>query len=199
MDTSGRPYAGKTLRYAISGANSLSGSATLNSAGSAVVTDPGTKAGTDTVVVFLDLDNNGTRSATEPQASAQATFVDSVPPNCTVKVSGTLVGGSGAGKPLVVQINCGEGATVTTATTLEPLSGGKARVSKKKVKIKLKPVTVKVKAGKKVPVKIKLPAKVRKKYAGSKMKATIKVTAKDQAGNKKTTKKKTKIKLAPLH
>lgn len=199
VDTSGVPYAGKTLHYAISGANTLSGSATLNAAGSAVVTDPGTNAGTDTVVVFLDLDNNGTRSPTEPQASAQATFVDSVPPNCTVKVSGTLVGGTGNGKPLVVQINCGEGATVTTATTLEPVSGGKARVSKKKVKIKLKPVTVKVKAGKKAKVKIKIPSKVRKKYAGSKMKATIKVTAKDQAGNKKTTKKKTKIKLAPIH
>jgi hypothetical protein len=197
VDTSGQPYAGKTLRYAISGANTLSGSATLNSAGSAVVTDPGAKAGTDTVVVFLDLDNNGTRSPIEPQASAQATFVDGVPPNCSVKVSGTLVGGSGAGKPLVVTVNCGEGGTVTTATTLEPVSGGKARVSKK-VKIKLKPVTVKVKAGKKVPIKIKLPAKVRKKYAGQKLKATIKVTAKDQAGNKKTTKKKTKIKLAGL-
>jgi hypothetical protein len=197
-DSNGVPYAGKTVRYSIVGPNAVAGSTTLNGAGNAVITDPGANAGSDTVVVFVDFNNDGSREAVEPQASAQATFVDSVPPTCSIKVSGTLVGGGGAGKPLVVTVSCGEEGTVKTETTLEPLPGGKARVSKKPVKIKLKPVTVKVKKGKKVPIKIKIPAKVRRKYAGSKMKATIKVTAKDKAGNKKTTKKKTKLKLAPL-
>ena len=40
-DSNGQPYAGKTLRYTIAGPNATTGSATLDAAGSAVVTDPG--------------------------------------------------------------------------------------------------------------------------------------------------------------
>jgi hypothetical protein len=198
-DTSGQPYAGKTLRYSIAGPNAATGSATLGPAGSAVITDPGNKAGTDTVVAFVDFNNNGTREASEPQASALATFVDSVPPNCTIKTSGTLVGGGESGKPLVIEVKCGEGGTVTVATTLEaPAGGGSSASASKKVKIKLKPVKKKVKKGKKTAFKIKIPKSVAHKYAGQTLKAKIKVTARDKKGNKKTKTSKAKVRLAKL-
>ncbi len=103
VDTNGQPYAGQMLQYSIAGPNATTGNATLGPTGCAVVTDPGKKAGTDTVVVFVDFNKNGTREPAEPQASAQATFVDSVPPNCTIKASGTLVAGGESGKPLVIE------------------------------------------------------------------------------------------------
>ena len=41
-------------------------------------THRGARVGADTVVAFLDFNNNGTREVAEPQASAPATFVDNV-------------------------------------------------------------------------------------------------------------------------
>jgi hypothetical protein len=67
----------------------MTGSATLNAAGVGVVTDSGTNAGADNVTVFVDFNNDGIREPIEPQPTALATFVDSVPPTCTIKVSGT--------------------------------------------------------------------------------------------------------------
>ena len=49
LDSNGQPYAGKTLRYSIVGPNATTGSTTLSPAGTGVITDPGTRAGTDTV------------------------------------------------------------------------------------------------------------------------------------------------------
>jgi hypothetical protein len=199
LDTNGQPYAGKALQYSIAGPNAGGGSATLNSAGSTVITDPGKKAGTDTVTVFLDLNSNKTREQNEPQASAQATFVDNVPPNCTIKASGTLVAGGESGKPLVIEVKCGEAGTVTMETTLEaPAGAGSSAAASKKVKIKLKPVKKKVKKGKKTAFKIKIPKNVAHKYAGKTLKAKIKVTARDKQGNKKTKTTKAKVRLAKL-
>jgi len=197
-DTSGVPYAGKTLRWTITGPNAGVGSATLDPAGSAVMTDPGKKAGTDAVIAFVDFNGNGNREPNEPQASAQATFVDSVPPNCSLKASGTLVGGGASGKPLVITVQCGEAGTVTVAPTLEAPAAGSSASASKKVKIKLKPVTQKVKKGKKKAFKIKIPKSVAHKYAGKTLKAKIKITAKDKKGNKKTKTSKAKVKLAKL-
>jgi hypothetical protein len=202
-DSNGAPYAGKTLRYTIAGANSQAGATTLNAGGVGVVTDPGTSAGTDTVTVFVDFNNDGIREPVEPQATALATFVDSVPPTCTIKVSGTLPVGGGSGKPLVVNVNCGEGGTVTVATTLRPpASRNRAAVAiaakKKPKKITLKARTVVVTAGRPTPVKLTIPKSVARRYAGRKLTATITITAKDTAGNvRKTTIKRT-IKLAKI-
>jgi hypothetical protein len=207
FDTNGTPYAGKTIRYSITGVNAGTGSATVGADGNAVITDPGTNAGADTVVAFLDFNNNGTREAVEPQASALATFVDSVPPTCSVKVSGDRPGGSGgAGKPLVITVNCNEAATVTVQTTLQPRSSRsraatvdkKKKPKKKKVTIKLKTTTVTVAPGQAVPVSLKLSSAVRKKYAGKTLTATITVTARDASGNVKKTKATRTVKLAKL-
>ena len=209
FDTNGTPYAGRTIRYAITGVNATPTplTATVGPDGNAVITDPGTNAGADTVVAFLDFNNNGTRQDAEPQASALATFVDSVPPTCSVKVSGDRPGGSGgAGKPLIITVNCNEPSTVTVQTTLTPRTGTRARAAtvdkkkpkKKKVTIKLKTATVTVLPGQKVPVSLKLSSAVRKKYAGKTLTATITVTARDASGNIKKTKATRTVKLAKL-
>jgi hypothetical protein len=200
LDSNGAPYAGKSLRYSIVGPNAATGGATLGPAGTAVITDPGAKAGTDAIVAFVDFNGNGTREPSEPQASAQATFVDSVPPNCTIKTSGTLSAGGESGKPLVIDVKCGEAGTVTLETTLTPPAGAgsSAVASKKAKKIKLKPVKKKVKKGKKVAFKIKIPKSVARKYAGKTLKAKIKIKARDKQGNKKTKTAKAKVRLAKL-
>jgi hypothetical protein len=207
VDSNGQPYTGKTIRYSIVGVNPGANATTVAANGTAVITDPGTNAGADTVVAFLDFNNNGTREAVEPQASALATFVDSVPPSCTVKVTGDRPGGGGAGKPLIITVNCGEAATVTVQTTLQPTSASaraasidkkKKKKKHKKVIIKLKTSTVTVAPGTAVPVSFKITSAVRKKYAGKKLKATITVTARDASGNVKTTKVTRTIKLAAI-
>jgi hypothetical protein len=208
FDTNGTPYAGKTIRYSITGVNPTSGTATVGADGNAVITDPGTNAGADTVIAFLDFNNNGTREPVEPQASALATFVDNVPPSCSVKVSGDRPGGSGgAGKPLLITVNCNEAATVTVQTTLQPRSSRTraATVDKKKkpkkakkVTIKLKTSTVTVAPGQALGVSLKLSSAVRKKYAGKTLTATITVTARDASGNVKKTKATRTVKLAKL-
>jgi hypothetical protein len=207
FDTNGTPYAGRTIRYTITGVNPGSGSATVGADGNAVITDPGTNAGADTVVAFLDFNNDGIREAAEPQASALGTFVDNVPPSCSVKVSGDRPGGSGgAGKPLIITVNCNESSTVTVQTTLTPRSSRsraatvdkKKKPKKKKVTIKLKTSTITVLPGQKVPVALKLSSAVRKKYAGKTLTATITVTARDASGNIKKTKATRTVKLAKL-
>lgn len=202
-NTDGIPYAGKTLRYQITGVNPGTGSVTLAADGSGTITDPGANAGADTVVAYVDFNGDGTREPAEPQASALGTFVDNVPPSCTVKVSGDRPGGGGAGKPLIITVNCGETATVTAATTLtvpaarrSSASASKKKKKKKAVKIKLKTATAIVQPGQKFPIKVAISKKIRKKYAGKTLKATIKVTARDASGNVKTVTANKNIKLA---
>ena len=206
FDSNGTPYAGRTIRYSITGANASSGTATTGPDGNAVITDPGANAGADTVVAFLDFNNDGARQDAEPQASALGTFVDNVPPACKVKVSGDRPGGSGgAGKPLIITVNCNEAAVVTVQTTLQPRSArsraatvDKKKKPKKKVTIKLKTSTVTVAPGQALPVSLKLSSAVRKKYAGKTLTATITVSARDASGNVKKTKATRTVKLAKL-
>ncbi len=203
-NTDGIPYSGKTLRYTTTGANPGTGSVTLSANGSATITDPGTNAGADTVVAYVDFNNDGTREPAEPQASALGTFVDNVAPSCTVKVTGDRPGGGGgAGKPLVITVNCNETATVTASTILRTIPtrahGASASASKTKKKkavtIRLKTVTAAVSPGAPFPLKVTLSKKIRKKYAGKTLKATTKVTARDAAGNAKTVTATRKVKL----
>ena len=204
-DTDNVPYAGRTLRYAILGVNPATGSAVLAGDGSATITDPGTNAGADTVVAFVDFNNDGVRQPVEPQGSALATFVDNVAPSCKVKVSGDRPGGGGAGKPLVITITCNEQATVTVTTALQAPSrrarrSAMATQRRKRAtkKIKLKPRTTTVRPGEKVPIKLKVPKAVARKYAGKTLTANVNVTVKDSSGNTTIVKKKQKIKLAKL-
>jgi hypothetical protein len=124
-----------------------------------------------------------------------------------VKVSGDRPGGSGgAGKPLIITVNCNEPSTVTVQTSLTPRTTTHARAAtvdkkkkaKKKVAIKLKTATITVLPGQKVPVALKLSSAVRKKYAGKTLTATITVTARDASGNVKKTQATRTVKLAKL-
>jgi hypothetical protein len=203
LDTNGGPYVNRTLRYQIVGANAGTGQATTNAAGAVVITDTGTNAGADTVIAFLDFNNDGTRQAVEPQASALATFVDRIPPSCTVKVSGDRPGGSGGeGKPLVITVKCGEQATVTVRTSLQQVTARSRAASvdkkkkRKKVTVKLKTRTVIVTPGKALAVSYKIPQTVRRKYAGKTVRITTTVKARDAAGNVKTAKATRTLKFA---
>jgi hypothetical protein len=189
-DTAGNAFAGKALRFTITGANPLSGASTIDASGSAAITDPGANAGADTIVAYVDLNGNGTREGGEPQASTLATFVDRIPPACAVKVTGDRPGGGGAGKPLVITVNCDSPATVTTVSTLtitrKKKNARAAAKPKKKVVIKLPKTTAQVSPGQAVPVSIKVPKSVAKRYAGAKVTAKVVVTATDGAGNRAT-------------
>jgi hypothetical protein len=203
-DTTGAPYAGRTLRWTITGANPGSGSATLNAAGSAPIVDPGTGAGADTIVAFVDFNNNGTREQLEPQASALATFLDNVAPDCTVRVTGDRPGGGGAGKPLVITVNCDSQARVTVNTVLtgpartRRSSATAQRRRKKTVRIKLRRKVTTVQPGARTRVRIKVPKRVARKYAGRTLTARVKVTVVDTAGNRAVDRTKKRIKLAKL-
>jgi hypothetical protein len=203
VDSNGQPYAGRTIRYQILGANAGSGAVTTNAGGVAVVTDPGTNAGADTLVVFLDFNNNGVREPVEPQASALGTFIDNIRPSCKVKVSGDRPGGSGGeGKPLIITVNCGEGATVTIKTSLQQ-AGAASRAAaldkkkrKKKATVKLETRKVVVTAGKALKVSYKIPVSVRRKYAGKTMRITTTISARDLAGNTSAAKATRTVKFA---
>jgi hypothetical protein len=200
-DTAGTPYAGRTLRWQILGVNAASGSTTVGADGNATIVDPGTNAGNDTLVVFLDFNNNGTREPVEPQASALATFLDNVAPTCQVRVRGDRpVGGGGAGKPLVISVNCDEQATVTVATTLTPLGrpASVAQRRKRRRAIRLKRKTTVVQPGQALAVKIKVPKKVARRYAGRRLRAKVTISARDSAGNVKRATAKRTIKLKAI-
>jgi hypothetical protein len=191
VNTDGVPYAGRTLRYEITGANPASASVSLDGNGQGTITDPGATAGDDTVVAFVDFNNDGIRQSAEPQASALGTFVDNVAPKCTVKVSGDRPGGEGgAGKPLKITVSCNEVANVSAATTLTVKSpkhmSVPASTEMRSAKIKLKTVHATVNPGQAVPIKLAIPGKVRRKYAGETLKAVTKATVRDSSGNAKT-------------
>jgi hypothetical protein len=205
LDSAGQPYAGRTLRYAITGANPGTGALTLDSSGKASITDPGTNAGNDTIAAFVDFNNDGIREASEPQASALATFIDSIPPSCSVSIKGDRPGGKGgAGNALEVSITCSEPSTMSVATTLTlppaPLKRHGARISKahkpKKPKtVTLPATTATVKPGVATPVSIKVPKNIANKYAGRTLTAKVVATVKDSAGNVARAEKTSPVKL----
>jgi hypothetical protein len=193
VDTSGAPLAGRTVRYSIAGANSASGSVVTDADGAATVVDPGTNAGTDAVVAFLDLDGNGARESTEDQASGVAVFADQTPPDCAVRVARRRPGGNGsAPRPLLASIRCTERATITARPRLAMAAGpsGPAR------RIRLPTVRAVVGAERATRVRLRLPARVRTRYAGARAVATVAVTARDGAGNLGVDRGRRRVRLA---
>jgi hypothetical protein len=70
----GGPDPGRTVRYAIAGANPGAGAVTTGADGTAAISWIGKNAGTDTFGAFTDINNNGIRDANEPERTATVTF-----------------------------------------------------------------------------------------------------------------------------
>lgn len=222
LDSVGAPYAGQLLHYDITGVNPGTGNLTLDAAGKAVIVDPGANAGGDTISAFVDFNHDGVREANEPQASALATFLDSVPPSCKVTVKGDRPGGKGgAGNALVISVNCDETTSLTVRTILIAPVLGKHRKAhgkkaygssataarkrhkghkKRKRRIKLPKSTATIQPGADTAVSIKVPKGIARRYAGRRLTAKIVATVTDSSGNTATTKTTSKVKIKqPRH
>jgi hypothetical protein len=74
LTANGNPLAGRPILFAVSGANTTSGSATSDASGNATFTYAGTNPGTDTITACADINNNGLCDPEEPTATATKTW-----------------------------------------------------------------------------------------------------------------------------
>ena len=206
-DTSDQPYAGKVLRYAITGSNPRTGSTAIGADGTALITDPGSAIGQDVLTAYVDLNNNGSREPTDPLATSRATFADLTAPKCTAAIPGQQPGGPGIGKAVLVQLKCdslgnvatsGSLAISVTATTKAPKHSTKK--SKTKTNIKTYPLMPSssplTAANAATVVGAKVPAGVAKKFAKQLVMATVSIVARDPSNNTTTIKVVKKLRLA---
>jgi len=93
----GGPDPGRTVRYAIAGANPGAGAVTTGADGTAAISWTGKNVGTDTFGAFTDINGNGVRDANEPERTATVTWTAPTPPPPPVP-----------GKSVVVRVVSGE-------------------------------------------------------------------------------------------
>lgn len=77
--TTGQPKPNVTVVFAVSGANTASGTAVTDGNGQAQFCYTGTSAGQDTISAFADLNGNGAEDTNEPSTTATKTYVATVP------------------------------------------------------------------------------------------------------------------------
>ncbi len=83
-DAAGAPVPGVVVRFAVTGANPATASATTNQGGTASFQYPGAaKVGGDTITAYADVNNNNTRDANEPQAQSTLSVLK-VQPQTTI-------------------------------------------------------------------------------------------------------------------
>lgn len=70
----GAPAAGALVRFAVTGANPTTGSATTGADGRATFAYTGIRSGTDTVTAFADVDGDGTQDTGEPGGTSTVTW-----------------------------------------------------------------------------------------------------------------------------
>ena len=187
-DGTDAPYAGRTVRFSIAGANPGSGEAVTDADGHATLVDPGTAAGSDTLIAYVDLDGDATRDPVEPQASAVASFVDRTAPVCSARVRDIRPAAADGSAPLVVRLRCRERAAVTARPALR-LPGARGR------QLRLGAVRATVSADRPTSVRVPVPAAVRGRYAGATVTAVVRVTARDVAGNTARTRATRRLRL----
>ncbi len=96
----GGPDPGRTVRYAIAGANPGAGAVTTGADGTAAISWIGKNIGTDTFGAFTDINENGVRDGNEPERTATVTWSAAPPaPPPAPPV---------AGKSVVVKVVSGE-------------------------------------------------------------------------------------------
>jgi hypothetical protein len=93
----GGPDPGRTVQYAIAGANPGSGAVTTGADGTAAISWIGKNVGTDTFGAFTDINGNGVRDANEPERTATVTWSAPPPPSPPVP-----------GKSVVVRVVSGQ-------------------------------------------------------------------------------------------
>ncbi len=150
LDTANQPYAGKTVRYTVSGANAQSGSVTLNASGQAQISYVGHNAGTDTIQMYVDLGGSGAPTSSDPANTASVTFVPLPPaPNSTYTVQSIKANSDGTVTITFVPTQSGTATlkvTVPTGTIArrEAIAAKHAKKCKKgqiKLKGKCRPAT----------------------------------------------------------
>jgi hypothetical protein len=191
LDTASQPYAGKTLRYTVGGANAQSGSVVLNSSGQAQISYVGNNAGIDTIQMFLDLAGSGTQTSNDPAGASTVTFLPKPPPtpNSSYKVQSIHANADGTITIVFVPTQAGQATlevTVPTGTISRKQAEAAKRKKCKKGQIKLKgkcrPAvtrTGKVTAAGAANVPLSLTVKASSKVkAALKKGRTVKLTAK---------------------
>ncbi len=118
LDTAGQPYAGKVLRYTISGANPQSGAVTLNASGQAQIAYVGNNAGIDTIQMYVDLAGNGTQQSSDPAGTASVTFTPRPPtPNSSYTVQAIHANANGTITITFVPTQSGQATLEVTVPT----------------------------------------------------------------------------------
>jgi hypothetical protein len=150
LDTANQPYAGKSVRYTVAGANPQSGSVVLNAAGQAQISYVGHNAGIDTTQLFVDLGGSGTKTPNDPAGTARVTFVPLPPtPNSSYKVQSIKANSDGTITIVFVPTQSGTAileVTVPTGTIArhQAIAARRAKKCKRgqvKIKGKCRPKT----------------------------------------------------------
>jgi hypothetical protein len=190
-DGSGAPAAGATVKFTISGANSGSADVTTDSSGQAAFFYKPSKAGTDTVTAFQDIDLNGAQGQAEPNGTATV----------TVSGSGTSSDKTAPHLRIIVRRSLKLKALlkglVTAADSSEPASLRFELMAPSKPRAKTftkRVARVALPFGKGGTRAVVLRPKPKKLPKSKKFKLRVRVTATDKAGNRTVATKLIKIK-----
>jgi hypothetical protein len=143
LDTANQPYAGKVVRYTVSGANPQTGSVTLNASGQAQISYVGHNAGADTIQMYVDLGGSNSQTSSDPANTATVTFTPVPPtPNSTYTVQSVKANSNGTVTITFVPTQSGTG-TLQVEVPTGTIARREATIAKhakkcKKGQIKLK-------------------------------------------------------------
>lgn len=197
-DTSGVAYAGRVLRYDIVGVNAGAGAVQIGLDGTAAIVDPAVNVGADTIVAYIDFNNNGARDPVEPQTSALMTIFDGIPPGCGVRITGDRPGGGGRGRPLRTFVTCNEAVNVTTAGTLT--FRVRVRINRRlrtRTRIVPLPVTrATIPAGQEFALPLGVSRSAARTYRNKRGRADVTMTLADAAGNVSTVSSRRNVTMA---
>jgi hypothetical protein len=182
LDTANQPYAGKSVRYTVTGSNPQSGAVTLNAAGQAQISYIGHNAGSDTIQMFVDLGATGNQTPSDPTGTAQVTFLPAPPtPNSSYKVQSVKANSDGTITITFVPTQSGE-ATLTVTVPTGTIARNEAIAAKKAKKCKKGQTKIKGKCRPKITVSGSLSAPG---TAGVPLNLTVKPSSKIRSALKK--------------
>jgi hypothetical protein len=187
LDTANQPYAGKALRYAVTGANPQSGALTLNSSGQAQISYVGNNPGIDTIQMYVDLGGTGVQTSGDPSGTATVTFLPKPPPppatptpNSTYKIQSIHANADGTITIVFVPTQSGA-ATLEVTVPTGTISRKDASAAKKK-KCKKNQIKIKGKCRPKTTVSGRVSATG---VGGVPLKLTVKPSSKVKKALKK--------------